>query len=625
MSSQLTSNPDRGAHGPSALAWARTIPGGIVALALLLAGSWFLLNGLLEIINFGFRQPMFDQFKMYPNYLMLPFPDSVLQLENGHRPIFPNLVQVAEAQWFSANQNLQLAVGGGSALLMAALLAIAAWRAPDTSLPVRAACVASSCIGIFWLGNARMLLHGSELLHVYLPGLFLLLGALAVHRAAQASPMAWTSAATVCCLCATFSFGSGIAAFPALAIVAWYARVPARAIGILGLGIAVALVVYLWILPGDDGVRDMLVFRPIDSAATAMRWIASPWINAWLGFAEPPLYPWMASSASSDPIAHWLSVSANTIQSLLHLDNRQTGAIFVGLAGSCVAGYFLVRQAIRREPLAPVHCLVFALVLFVGAVSAIIGIGRVGNFIALPDDVFADRYLPWSCMFWIGLGFLLLLQADQSSRRARAVALAIALAIPIVLMPSQQNWAGWGEAVYRIGQRAGAAAISDVFDASVFPDDDSAQADDVLRTLELLQQRKLAMFSIPGSGRLGEKIGIGESSTDVAIWMDNTELLTDARTGLPGAHVRGIVMSGIRRTSKAGTLLIIDESNRIVGYALPSFVGKEGTTPRIHMPRKRGFDGYIRNYSADQRYRLAVLDPDSGISIPLSPIPSPAK
>jgi len=193
------------------------------------------------------------------------------------------------------------------------------------------------------------------------------------------------------------------------------------------------------------------------------------------------------------------------------------------------------------------------------------------------------------------------------------------------LMPSQQNWAGWGEAVYRIGQRAGAAAISDVFDASVFPDDDSAQADDVLRTLELLQQRKLAMFSIPGSGRLGEKIGIGESSTDVAIWMDNTELLTDARTGLPGAHVRGIVMSGIRRTSKAGTLLIIDESNRIVGYALPSFVGKEGTTPRIHMPRKRGFDGYIRNYSADQRYRLAVLDPDSGVSTPLSPIPSPAK
>jgi hypothetical protein len=43
------------------------------------------------------------------------------------------------------------------------------------------------------------------------------------------------------------------------------------------------------------------------------------------------------------------------------------------------------------------------------------------------------------------------------------------------------------------------------------------------------------------------------------------------------------------------------------------------------MPRKRGFDGYIRNYSADQRYRLAVLDPDSGVSTPLSPIPSPAK
>ena len=137
MSSYLTPNPDRGIHGPPAWAWARTVPGGLVAIALLLAGGWFLLTGLLEIINFGFRQPMFDQYRMYPNYLTLPFPDSVLQLENGHRPILPNLVQVAEAHWFSASQNLQLAVGGGSALLMAALLSIAAWRGPGTSLPTR--------------------------------------------------------------------------------------------------------------------------------------------------------------------------------------------------------------------------------------------------------------------------------------------------------------------------------------------------------------------------------------------------------------------------------------------------------------------------------------------------------
>jgi hypothetical protein len=593
-----------------------------IALILLLTGAWYVLTGLLEIINFGWRQPMFDQFKMYPNYLELPFPRNALQLENGHRPILPIMVRIAEANWFSANQVLQLAVGGSCAFLMAAILAMAAWRAPNASLPIRAACVATACIGIFWLGNARMLLHGNELLHVYLLGLFLLLGAMSVHRAAQGSAIRWMSIATACSLCATFCFGPGIAAFPALAIVAWYSRIPLRAIAIMGLGIAVALITYLWILPDNEGVRGMLVFRPLDSIATAMRWIASPWINAWLGYADPPLYPWMTPAASPGKVSRWLSESASAIQSTLHIDMRQTGALVVGLAGFAIAGTFLVRHAVRREPQSQIRSLGLTLVLFTAAISVIIGIGRLSNFSAQPDQVFADRYLPWSCMFWIGLAILLLLKMDQIGRSTRSMALVVALILPFGLAPSQRSWAGWGEVVYRNGQQAGAAAISNVYDARVFPDDESASTRDVLRTLDLLRERHLSMYSTAGANRLGEKIPINQSRLEVSIRIETVEPITDARDGQAAAHIRGIVTSGIRTVSRGGTLVIVDGENRIVGFALPSFVGNHRPAPRKNIPRKRGFDGYIHDYSSEKQYRLALLDPDSNTSTYLAPIPA---
>lgn len=601
------------------------LTGVCVASVLLLAGAWYLLTGILEIINFGWRQPMFDQFKMYPNYLSLPFPENALQLENGHRPILPILVRIADADWFSANQVLQLAVGGGCAFAMAVILAISAWRTPNTSLPIRAGCVAIGCIGIFWLGNARMLLHGNELLHVYMLGLFLLLGALSVQRAAQGSAMAWMSAASTCCLFATFCFGSGIAAFPALAIVAWYSRIPLRAIGTLGLGVSAALIVYLWILPGNDGVRGMLILRPIDSLATAMRWIASPWINAWLGFADPPLYPWMAPTESSSSVARWLGASANIIQSTLHINNRETGALLVGLGGFGIAGILLLLQGFRRSPLLPIQGLALTLVLFSGAISVIIGISRLAGFSSQPDQVFASRYLPWSCMFWFGLAILLLLKVDQASRMMRVASLLIVMVVPFGLAPSHENWAVWGEAVFRSSQQAGAAAISNVFDARVFPDDDSASSADVMRTLDLLQEQHLAMYSTAGADRLGQEIAINAGNPEVTIWMDRTESIIDTRNQKAAAHIRGIVTSGVRRIAEGGTLAIVDVNNRIVGFALPSFVGNQRPAPRINIPRKRGFDGYIRDYSPDNQYRLTILDPDTQVATFLSPIPSMAK
>ncbi|WP_092407041.1 hypothetical protein [Dokdonella immobilis] len=160
-------------------------------------------------------------------------------------------------------------------------------------------------------------------------------------------------------------------------------------------------------------------------------------------------------------------------------------------------------------------------------------------FVGHPGQIFADRYLPWSCMFWIGCGILLLRKLDRAGPSTRIAAAIVSIVIPIALLPSHESWAGWGEAVFRNSQQAGAAALSDVYDARLFPDDESASTADVRRTLDLLKHRHLGMFSTAGAERLGARVDLGGPALDASIWMDSPELLAYAEGGRTAAHVHG--------------------------------------------------------------------------------------
>ena len=200
----------------------------------LIAGCLYLTSGLCAIANFAWLQPVFDQFRLYDIYLSQPFPNNVLQLENGHRPVIPSLLRLAEIHWLQANQMLQIVLGAGFATATSAIVAWFGWRSRRLSLPARAASVMLAVIGVFWLSNARMLLHGNELVHAYLIMVCVTSGSFCVYRAGSGAPAAWMSFASLCAAIATFSFGPGIAAFPALLFVGWLQRVPLRALALPG-------------------------------------------------------------------------------------------------------------------------------------------------------------------------------------------------------------------------------------------------------------------------------------------------------------------------------------------------------------------------------------------------------
>ncbi len=120
-----------------------------------LGGAFYLLTGLAMIAAFAWPQPFLDQFRLYPIYLELPFPENVLQRENGHRPIIPGLIRVLEIHWLGANQMLQIAFGAFCALATALCAAWIALREDRLARPLRLAGAMLAVMAVFWLGNAQ--------------------------------------------------------------------------------------------------------------------------------------------------------------------------------------------------------------------------------------------------------------------------------------------------------------------------------------------------------------------------------------------------------------------------------------------------------------------------------------
>jgi hypothetical protein len=52
------------------------------------------------VLAFSLRYPLMDQFRPNLRYLTIPFPQSGLLLENGHRPVLPGVVRFVALNWF---------------------------------------------------------------------------------------------------------------------------------------------------------------------------------------------------------------------------------------------------------------------------------------------------------------------------------------------------------------------------------------------------------------------------------------------------------------------------------------------------------------------------------------------
>lgn len=552
-----------------AYAWAqRSLVAVLASSGLLYAAS-----ALVAVANHAWRWPMFDQYRLYAFYLGMPFPENILQLENGHRPVVPALLRVAEAWCCNANQLLQIATGTILAAAAAAFMGWLAWTARPNATVARIAAAVSFAIGLFWLGNARILMHGNESVHAYLVVVSVMAACWLTARAVRRNSSRSLWMASLCCCVAMFSFGPGVAAFAAVLLLIpllggrWFwGAIP-------GAVLAAALYIYAFVLPGDAGVRHQIILAPLGNVALAMQWIASSWINGLL---------------VSSPVDGFPS-----------LERIRQIATVLGLAGTMAWMLLGVRLARRRGAVLPVEAVAFGTAGFALATAALIGVARYAYFQVHPDQVFADRYLLWPNVFWASL-LVLAIFAAQSSHRfvLRSIPVAIPVLAAVALWPAHLAWAGWSSEVRRQSELVAIASWTGVR-GHIMPDAAAASPQHVETALRLMRERSLGVFAHPPPFLPGDTVPRGQDAgcapaTMVGAW-------DDAGTGQRVARVTGSCKFD------AGTrpewLTIVDGNGVVRGLGRWSGFGG-GSALVLHVKARHGYDGLIVGYSPDADYHV---------------------
>ena len=548
------------------------------------AALYYLVTGIEAILRWAPHALYADQWRQYVDYLSLPFPQNILHADNGHRLVLPNFIAWIELKGWQGNQWLQIAVGILSLLGTAALIAGICLRDRTAASWRRAAGAFAGVFAIFWLGNARTLTHSTELLHTSLPMLFLAIALHATLRATEpasasksASPIPYLALALCAAALATFSFGYGMAVFVAI-LAALAARKAPRSQWLLclaGLGLTLALYV---LLPGGDGVRGVMTFAPLENVLTGARWLGAPFVELFKYLLEPD-----ASGLVPGPLRggiHRIATSA-----AVYFPNPSTATLpyaAFGAFGMLALIAASLRSALRREATAPMQALGLGIAWLGLTAAAIVSVSRLDYFRQFPDQIYANRYLPWPCLFWLGLALVALGNAKTKASVFTKTTFAFVLLLPLVGQPTQHGGRIYAQLVR--GSIDNTAAGSEVGVIEKGASLGETQTDEFLRGIDLLKRNRVAQFATRAATRLGHPLP--DAARVVADATLETRSIDDNAIGPPGTAV--VVRLPAANADDPPQLLLLDAQRDVVGI-----VNRDA---RLQPP---GYSGYARCHPCD--------------------------
>jgi hypothetical protein len=372
----------------------------IAAVLFLLLALYHIALTVSTILGTGVANPYADESRTLHGYLTLPFSSLAAAPASGAKATVPALLRWSAPASIHVPAVVQLAIAWMLGAFCFLVLVRESWRslAPDRLLAAAATGVAAALL--FWNANVRMFLHESEAVRLFGVAAALTGATLAALHAAESERRAlWWSVAILLCAVATLASGIGIAAFAALAAVAIVIRAgfaPFAAIVAVALAGSAA---FLWTLPGE-GWRELLP-RDLSSAPHVI-------LHAFAligGVVAEVVSPWMRDPAMLVPIA------------------AIAGALAVVPMALTVLVLLLRRHFFTRLEALAVGFHVFGIV-----ANALIAVARAPALLAQPAQLFADAYLFWSCIAWLGLGLFLVARlpyAGPTGRRMVLIAIAL--------------------------------------------------------------------------------------------------------------------------------------------------------------------------------------------------------
>ena len=567
-----------------------------LALGIATFAMVYLVTSVTFIAYYSWRQLLFDQLRQYLPLLERDFPANLLVMENGHRPVFPNLIRHADIVFGQADQTISIVFGIVFALASVALIGWAALRDSRLRFSERTAAILFSAIAVFWLGNTRMLLHANEAIQVSLATLAVVLLASCAHRAARARANLWMLMGAMAAFVATFSFGAGIAAFPALLLLAMAQRVPWRATAWAAAALVATLVLYLFVLPDDAGVRASLSIRPLDSLLIAARWLSGPIVNGWLGLAEPAAGAWVRSVVGTQAFGSWLVASADWMTARV---GAQTfvpiAGATIGLVGLGATGWLIIARLLQPRKMGQLEAQALALTLFGAATGVLIGVARLSYFDVNPAQIYADRYGVWPCLMWLGLALMALVEVAARVRSVwvRLSVPLIAVFIGVMAWPSHLAYRGWGMTVYQNAERGAAATTLGVRDPPYLPAAGIIPVSEFEQVVDAMQRKRVSMFADRSADWVGKRVPIPVRRPPVP---DIAAVIPESVQILDGENVVAFTgwVGGESVRRGLDELIVIDKAHRVVGIARWSRDPRVIEPGLILKPKWIGFDGYTR-------------------------------
>jgi hypothetical protein len=556
------------------------------------AASWAMLTALVAlslyhlaltastVLAFSLRYPFMDQFRLNLRYLTIPFPQSVLLLENGHRPVLPGLVRLAELNWFKGTQWLQALTSWVAAAVVVAMLVLAVKRDLRGNAILIASGICAICSTLLWNANARMFIHAYEAMHVFYVTLFAMVAIHCAMRAPGTGAWKWWIGSIVACVAATFSFGMGFASFGAVAIIAILRRRGRLPFLFILLAALATFLMYYAVLPGAAGVQGVTSGHSVQ----AIIFFAFARVGAVFAELLRLFVPDLALQAAVGALA--------------------------GAAGIAVITVLSIRQWNRRAPFGDLELYGLGLAVFGLFANLLIAVSRTGYFFDNPGQVFADRYLFWSCVTWFGIYSYLLPRLVRGKRIGQMAAAAAVLLFSLAAVPPARWDNHWSSAVYTVSSVAGVAMKMGIRnDAQVSEVSDSDVAA-TYRVVDEMRARNLGMFADASHMRVGDKVEAGASLFTVPVKAARFDV--DWPVGTRARFLSGELPQTLAAQEQEAELWFADADGKLVGRA--AFTNA-GSKPRnallLGIPTMSGFQGYVMQNATPTA--LVAREPDGAM------------
>src|SRR5262249_51815192 len=157
-----------------------------------------------------------------------------------------------------------------------------------------------------------------------------------------------------------------------------------------------------------------------------------------------------------------------------------------------------------RTAAGPMEALGLGIAWFGLGAAGIVSLSRLDILREIPSQIYANRYTPWPCLFWLGLALIGLGKSRAGDTAASRFVFAVALLLPLLGWPMQ-----YGGRIYAALVRGHVDNTAVGSLVGVYPRNASlgeTMSDEFLRGIPVLSPLHIAQFDRPTAALLGHPL-----------------------------------------------------------------------------------------------------------------------